>query len=99
MNHVEISKKAKKDFKKIPEEAIRELLDQKIENLKNIDFDKVHKDIEKIKGTGKDLEKKGVILYRIRQGGYRILFGYHKETQLINVTEISPRGSAYKGKK
>lgn len=36
--------------------------------------------------------------YRLRVGGWRILFERHDEPRLIRVTDVRPRGDAYKSR-
>ena len=48
------------------------------------------------KGDVKLLHGRKVSTYRLRIGGWRILFSYHTE-DTIQIEKIAPRGQAYKG--
>lgn len=80
---IKFTKNATKDYMKLPH-SYKALIDTVLYKL----------------SEGKNIDLKPVIgeknIYRIRVGGYRILF--LKEDLLILITRIAPRGDAYKKK-
>lgn len=83
MYKVELSKKANKEFEKIP----------------NIHFKKVISTFEELKINpyiGKQLVGELSGIYSIRVWPYRILYEIHKEVLLIQVIKIAHRKDVYK---
>ncbi len=79
---IEIDKKAIKDLEKLSLKLRKHILDA----LERLDKNNVG-DVKKLKGLK---------YYRLRVGGYRILFKFNKE--IISVIRVLPRDSAYKNK-
>jgi len=82
---IEFSKKARKSFKKLPQN-IQSVILQKIDKLIFFDYDM--QNIKKLKGQYKEL-------YRLRVGDYRILFQVKNQKLIIIIIDILPRSRSY----
>jgi len=83
-NQLLISKKAFKELKSLPEND-RKLIKDRISKLSF--FPLIRLDVKKLKGYQN--------VYRLRVGGYRVIFEYLKDQRIIRILKIGRRRSIY----
>lgn len=83
---IEFSKKAKKDYEKLPEQA-RRLIDSKLLLLASSPYSQ-NNNIKRLKGEEK--------CYRLRVGAYRIVYEIMDEVLIIFVIRIGQRKEVYR---
>ncbi len=84
---IKVSSHAERYFKKL-DKKLRQRLKQELLVLGDCENPMDHKDVKPLTG---DLRG----FYRLRIGGYRIIFSVVKEQKIIAVVNIVPRGDAY----
>ena len=84
---IKISSHAERYFKKL-DKKLRQRLKKELLVLGDCENPMDHKDVKPLTG---DLRG----FYRLRIGGYRVIFGLVKEEKIIAVVNIVPRGDAY----
>jgi mRNA interferase RelE/StbE len=83
-NRILISRKALKELEDLGEDE-RKLIKDRISKLAF--FPLIHLDVKKLRGY------EGI--YRMRVGGYRIIFEYEKEEKTIKILKIGKRENIY----
>jgi len=83
-NRILISKKALKELQSLPVKE-RELVKDRISKLAY--FPLVRLDVQKLRGYEN--------VYRLRVGGYRVLFEYEKTKKTIRILKIGKRENVY----
>ncbi|MFH1097850.1 MAG: type II toxin-antitoxin system RelE/ParE family toxin [Candidatus Desantisbacteria bacterium] len=85
---IKISSKAENYFEKLNKE-LQNRLKEKIIDLSNYDNPILHKDVKSLTGQLKGF-------YRLRIGGYRVVFSLLSNEKIIAIVNIAPRGDVYK---
>ena len=83
-NRILISKKALKELQSLPVKE-RELVKDRISKLAY--FPLVRLDVQKLRGYEN--------IYRLRVGGYRVLFEYEKTEKIVRILKIGKRENVY----
>ena len=84
---IKVSSHAERYFKKL-DKKLRQQLKKELLVLGDCENPLDHKDVKPLTG---DLRG----FYRLRIGGYRVIFSVVKEQKIIAVVNIVPRGDAY----
>ena len=84
---IKVSSHAERYFKKL-DKKLRQRLKKELTALGGCENPMDHKDVKPLTG---DLRG----FYRLRIGGYRVIFSVLKEQKVIAVVNIVPRGDAY----
>jgi len=85
---IRVSSNAEKYYNRL-DKKLKQRIKDAIVNLSQYEKPLEHPQVKALTGDLKDF-------YRLRVGDYRIIFGLIKESKIIAVVNIFPRGNAYR---